>query len=41
MPDIAGMFFLLGLIAGILRSDLSIPKAAYDTLSLLLMLIIG
>jgi hypothetical protein len=33
--------FLLGLIAGILRSDLSIPKAAYDTLSLLLMLIIG
>ncbi len=41
MPDIVVMFFLLGLVAGILRSDLSIPKAAYDTLSLLLMLTIG
>ena len=41
MPDIVVMFFLLGLVAGILRSDLTIPKAAYDTLSLLLMLTIG
>jgi hypothetical protein len=41
MPDIVVMFFLLGLIAGILKSDLEIPKAAYDTLSLLLMLTIG
>lgn len=41
MPDIVVMFFLLGLVAGVLRSDLSIPKAAYDTLSLLLMLTIG
>lgn len=41
MPDIVVMFFLLGLIAGLVRSDLSIPKAAYDTLSLLLMLTIG
>jgi uncharacterized protein len=41
MPDIVVMFFLLGLIAGLLRSDLSIPKAAYDTLSLMLMLTIG
>lgn len=41
MPDIVVMFFLLGLIAGVLRSDLNIPKAAYDTLSLLLMLTIG
>ncbi len=41
MPDIVVMFFLLGLFAGIVRSDLSIPKAAYDTLSLLLMLTIG
>jgi len=41
MPDIVVMFFLLGLIAGLLRSDLTIPKAAYDTLSLLLMLTIG
>ena len=35
------MFFLLGLIAGLVRSDLSMPKAAYDTISLLLMLTIG
>ncbi|ATC95599.1 sodium-dependent bicarbonate transport family permease [Pseudoalteromonas tunicata] len=41
MPDIVVMFFLLGLFAGLVRSDLSIPKATYDTLSLLLMLIIG
>lgn len=41
MPDIVVMFFLLGLIAGLVRSDLTIPKAAYDTLSLLLMLTIG
>ncbi|GGO80315.1 sodium-dependent bicarbonate transport family permease [Marinobacterium nitratireducens] len=41
MPDIVVMFFLLGLVAGLLRSDLNIPKAAYDTLSLLLMLTIG
>jgi hypothetical protein len=41
MPDIVVMFFLLGLVAGVLRSDLEIPKAAYDTLSLLLMLTIG
>ncbi|WP_417316172.1 sodium-dependent bicarbonate transport family permease, partial [Cycloclasticus pugetii] len=31
------MFFLLGLIAGSLLSDLAIPKAVYDILSLLLM----
>lgn len=41
MPDIVVMFFVLGLVAGLLRSDLAIPKAAYDTLSLLLMLTIG
>ena len=41
MPDIIVMFFLLGLIAGSLRSDLAIPKAVYDILSLLLMLTIG
>ncbi|GHE22047.1 sodium-dependent bicarbonate transport family permease [Halomonas urumqiensis] len=35
------MFFLLGLLAGLVKSDLAIPKAAYDTLSLLLMLTIG
>ncbi|SFR43551.1 hypothetical protein SAMN05216203_0289 [Marinobacter daqiaonensis] len=41
MPDIVVMFFLLGLVAGAFRSDLAIPKAAYDVLSLLLMLTIG
>ncbi len=41
MPDIIVMFFILGLVAGLLRSDLTIPKATYDTLSLLLMLTIG
>jgi hypothetical protein len=41
VPDIVVMFFILGLVAGILRSDLAIPKATYDTLSLLLMLTIG
>nr|WP_221187848.1 sodium-dependent bicarbonate transport family permease [Halomonas stenophila] len=35
------MFFLLGLLAGLVKSDLTIPRAAYDTLSLLLMLTIG
>jgi len=41
MPDIVVMFFLLGVVAGLVKSDLTIPKAAYDTLSLLLMLTIG
>ncbi|GAA3965063.1 sodium-dependent bicarbonate transport family permease [Allohahella marinimesophila] len=41
MPDIIVMFFLLGVVAGALKSDLTIPKAAYDILSLLLMLTIG
>lgn len=41
MPDIVVMFFVLGLVAGLLRSDLTIPKATYETLSLLLMLTIG
>ena len=41
MPDIVVMFFILGLIAGLVRSDLKIPKEAYDVLSLLLMLTIG
>ncbi len=41
MPDIVVMFFLLGLIAGLVRSDLSVPQAAYDMIGLLLMLTIG
>lgn len=41
MPDIVVMFFVLGLFAGLVRSDLSLPKAAYDLISMLLMLTIG
>ncbi len=41
MPNIIVMFFLLGLVAGALRSDLAIPRPVYDILSLLLMLTIG
>mgnify|MGYP001009134562 CR=1 FL=1 len=41
MPDIIVMFFLLGVIAGVAKSDLKVPKAAYDTLSILLMLTLG
>ncbi|SFC01657.1 hypothetical protein SAMN05660443_1152 [Marinospirillum celere] len=41
MPDIVAMFFVLGVVSGLLKSDLNLPKAAYDTLSLLLMLTIG
>jgi uncharacterized protein len=41
MPDIVVMFFLLGVLAGVARSDLKVPAAAYDTLSILLMLALG
>lgn len=41
MPDIVVAFFLLGVLAGLAKSDLSVPKAAYDTLSILLMLTLG
>lgn len=41
MPDIVVMFFLLGILAGLAKSDLVVPKAAYDTLSILLMLTLG
>ena len=41
MPDIVVMFFMLGMIAGIVRSDLAVPKPAYDMISLVLMLTIG
>lgn len=41
MLDIVIVFFLLGVLAGLARSDLKVPKAAYDTLSILLMLTLG
>jgi hypothetical protein len=41
MPDIVIVFFALGLIAGLLKSDLKVPKSIYETLSILLMLVLG
>lgn len=41
MPDIVISFFLLGVVAGVAKSDLKVPKAAYDTLGILLMLTLG
>ena len=35
------LFFMLGLAAGLTRSDLKIPPAIYDLLSLILLLAIG
>lgn len=37
----AVLFFVLGLIAGVFKSDLRIPEALYDTLSIYLLLSIG
>ena len=41
MPDIVIMFFVLGVLAGVAKSDLKVPQAAYDTLSILLMITLG
>lgn len=41
MPDVVIMFFALGLIAGLVKSDLKVPVPIYETLSILLMLTIG
>ncbi|MES3021415.1 MAG: sodium-dependent bicarbonate transport family permease [Pseudomonadota bacterium] len=41
MPDIVSAFFALGLLAGVLKSDLKVPDAVYQTLSILLMLVLG
>ena len=41
MIDVVVMFFLFGLAAGLLRSDLKLPASLYDTLSLFLLLAIG
>lgn len=41
MPDIVIAFFALGLLAGIVKSDLKVPPAIYETLSILLMLTLG
>lgn len=39
--DVVVLFFLLGLLAGLARSDLKLPAALYDSLSVFLMLAIG
>lgn len=41
MIDVVILFFLLGLAAGLARSDLRLPSALYDSLSLFLLLAIG
>lgn len=41
MPDIVIAFFALGLFAGLMKSDLKVPAPFYDTLSILLMLVLG
>jgi uncharacterized protein len=41
MPDIVIAFFALGLLAGLLKSDLKVPQPIYQTLSILLMLVLG
>lgn len=41
MIDVVILFFLLGLFAGVVRSDLKLPSALYDSLSVFLLLAIG
>ena len=41
MLDVVVLFFLLGLLAGMARSELKLPPALYDSLSLVLLLSIG
>ncbi|MCL4865605.1 MAG: sodium-dependent bicarbonate transport family permease, partial [Gemmatimonadales bacterium] len=41
MSDPVILFFLLGLIAGLLRSELRLPAALYEFVTILLLLTIG
>lgn len=41
MIDVVVLFFLLGLAAGLVRSELKLPAALYDSLSVFLLLAIG
>lgn len=41
MPDIVVAFFALGLISGLVKSDLKVPGQIYEILTILLMLSIG
>ena len=41
MPDVVIAFFALGLLAGLVKSDLKVPDPVYQILSIVLMLILG
>jgi hypothetical protein len=41
MPDVVVLFFLLGVCARLFKSDLRLPEALYETLSIYLLLAIG
>jgi uncharacterized protein len=41
MKDVVILFFIFGLTAGLLRADLKLPSALYESLSLVLLLTIG
>ena len=41
MIDPVVLFFIFGIVAGLIRDDLRLPPAAYDVLSLVLLLAIG
>ena len=41
MIDVVILFFIFGLTAGLLRTDLKLPSALYESLSLVLLLTIG
>lgn len=41
MIDVVILFFILGLTVGLLRSELKLPAALYDSLTLVLLLTIG
>ena len=41
MPDILIAFFLLGLLAGLIRSDLALSSGAHDLIGIMLMMAIG
>ena len=41
MPDIVVLFFVFGLLAGLVKSELKLPSALYDSLSVFLLIAIG
>ena len=41
MIDVVVFFFLLGIVARLVKSDLRLPEALYETLSIYLLLAIG